>query len=222
MSVDNNSLSSFKNGEIKVASYRTVKEWAQGEITEKKSRFICDLYHIESEQEIKDLVEALKKKHYQARHVCHAAILGDEGDILKYSDDGEPGGTAGRPMLDILSGKQLTYTLACVTRYFGGVLLGTGGLVRAYSDALEAAIDNAEIITKQLCKKLAFDIDYQVLGKVKYILDKYDAKIISEEYGSLVNITLALPEMQQTPFITYLNELTGGQVNVEDGGMVVI
>ena len=92
--------------------YYTIEKEAQGEITEKKSRFICDLYHVESEDEIKDIVEALKKKHYQARHVCHAAILGDDSDVLKYSDDGEPSGTAGRPMLDILKGRELTYTLS--------------------------------------------------------------------------------------------------------------
>ena len=198
--------------------YFTIEKEAQGEITEKKSRFICNLYHVENEEQIKDIVESLKKKHYQARHVCHAAILGDKGDILKYSDDGEPSGTAGRPMLDILKGKHLTYTLACVTRYFGGVLLGTGGLVRAYSDSLQAGLDNAQIVEKRLCRKLSFSIDYQIIGKLKYVLDDYEAKTISEDYGSAIDITLALPDGMYERFSKYMIEITGADITINDEG----
>ena len=198
--------------------YYTIEKEAQGEITEKKSRFICDLYHVESEDEIKDIVEALKKKHYQARHVCHAAILGDDSDVLKYSDDGEPSGTAGRPMLDILKGRKLTYTLACVTRYFGGVLLGTGGLVRAYSDSLMAALENAQIVKKQLCRKLSFSMDYQMIGKLKYVLDDYKAKMLKEEYGTMVDITIAIPEDMTERFKDYLTQTSAGKIAVTDEG----
>ena len=201
-------------------TYNTVLKEAQGEITEKKSRFICNLYHIESEDEIKEIVDALRKKHYQARHVCHAAILGDDASVLKYSDDGEPSGTAGRPMLDILKGRELTYTLACVTRYFGGVLLGTGGLVRAYSDALLAGLDEAEIVKRQLCRRLSFTLDYQMIGKLKHILGDYDAKIIKEEYGSKVDITLSLPDERTKRFMDHMTESSGGKVKIEDLGTV--
>ena len=199
-------------------SYYTIEKEAQGEITEKKSRFICDLYHVGSEDEIKDIVEALKKKHYQARHVCHAAILGDDCDVFKYSDDGEPSGTAGRPMLDILKGRELTYTLACVTRYFGGVLLGTGGLVRAYSDALLVALENAQIVKKQLCRKLSFSMDYQMIGKLKYVLDDYQAKLLKEDYGTAVDITVALPEDMTERFKDYLTQISAGKIAADDEG----
>jgi len=204
---------------MEVAQYNTIIEEATGEITEKKSRFICNLYHVESEEEIAVIVEGLKKKHYQARHVCHAAILGDTGEQLKYSDDGEPSGTAGRPMLDILKGRGLTYTLACVTRYFGGVLLGTGGLVRAYSDSLQAGLENANIVKKELCQKLSFSIDYQTIGKLKYTLDKYDAAIISEEYGSDIAILVKLPVGNTDNYKKYLVELTGGKIEINDEGV---
>jgi len=207
------------NGEqMETAQYNTIIEEATGEIVEKKSRFICNLYHVESEEEISQYVEALKKKHYQARHVCYAAILGDSGDGLKYSDDGEPSGTAGRPMLDILKGRGLTYTLACVTRYFGGVLLGTGGLVRAYSDSLNAGLEEAEIVTKTLCRKISFTVDYQTIGKLKYTLGDFEAKVINEEYTSEVNVTVALPEANTERYSKYLVELTGGKIAIEDGG----
>ena len=203
---------------MEINQYNTIESEAEGEIVEKKSRFICNLYHVESEEEINAIVEALRKKHYQSRHVCHAAILGQKGDILKYSDDGEPSGTAGRPMLDILKGRQLTYTLACVTRYFGGVLLGTGGLVRAYSDSLLEGLSNATIVEKRLCRKLSFTIDYQTIGKLKYTLEDFEAKIINEEYTSEVNVTVALPESNAERYNKYLVELTGGKVVIEDGG----
>ncbi len=204
---------------MELNQYNTIESEAEGEIVEKKSRFICNLYHVESEEEIVALVEALRKKHYQARHVCHAAILGEAGELLKYSDDGEPGGTAGRPMLDILKGRGLTYTLACVTRYFGGVLLGTGGLVRAYSDSLLAGLDNAIIVEKRLCRKLSFTIDYQTIGKLKYNLSDYEATIVSEEYGSEVDLIVALPETNSERYKAYLVEMTGGKIVIEDKGV---
>ena len=198
--------------------YFTVKNEAEGEITEKKSRFICNLYHVESEDEIKTIVEGLKKKHYQARHVCHAAILGDDGDVLKYSDDGEPSGTAGRPMLDILKGRELTYTLACVTRYFGGVLLGTGGLVRAYSDSLQAGLENAQIDKVQICRKLSFTLDYQLIGKLKHNLDKYKATIIEENYADKVAIVIAIADEFKEPFERFICDISGGMSNIKDEG----
>lgn len=202
-----------------VTKYNTIIEEAEGEIVEKKSRFICNLYHVESEDEITAYVEALRKKHYQSRHVCHAAILGEGQEVLKYSDDGEPSGTAGRPMLDILKGRNLTYTLACVTRYFGGVLLGTGGLVRAYSDSLLAGLENAEVVTMELCSKLAFSIDYQMIGKIKYTLDNFEAKIITEEYGTGVDLLIKIPVDNTENYIKYLVELTGGRIEVENRGV---
>lgn len=196
-------------------SYKTILEEAEGEIVEKKSRFICNLYHIENESQAAQIVESLKKKHYQARHVCHAYILNEDGKAIKYSDDGEPSGTAGRPMLDILAGRELTYTLACVTRYFGGVLLGTGGLVRAYSDALLDALENATIETMILKKQLAFSVDYQTIGKLKYSLSSYNANIINEEYGENINLLVGVCSENEESLRKYLTEITGGKVVLE-------
>lgn len=196
-------------------SYKTILKEAEGEIVEKKSRFICNLYHIETEEEASKIVESLKKQHYQARHVCHAYVLGADGKAIKYSDDGEPSGTAGRPMLDILTGRELTYTLACVTRYFGGVLLGTGGLVRAYSDALLEALENATIETMELKKQLQFQIDYQTIGKLKYSLPSYNANIISEDYGENINLLVGVSAESENNLRKYLTEVTGGKIVIE-------
>lgn len=196
---------------MEIKSYNTIVEEAQGEITEKKSRFICNIYHIESEEEIGRYVEALRKKHYQARHVCFAAVLGDEGEVKKYSDDGEPSGTAGRPMLDMLTGRGLTYVLVCVTRYFGGVLLGTGGLLRAYTDALAAALEEAGVVQKRLCRTVQCLVDYQTEGKIKYKLDSYEAKVVNEEYSDKVNMTVSLPDSYTDSFLAFVTELTAGK-----------
>lgn len=200
-------------------NYNTVADDAQGEITEKKSRFICNLYHIEREEEIAVYVEALRKKHYQARHVCFAAILSDKGDVLKYSDDGEPSGTAGKPMLEILKGRQLTYTLACVTRYFGGVLLGTGGLVRAYSDALNAALESATIVTRRLCRSISCVVDYQTIGKIKYSLDNYEAVVTAEEYSDRVKMTVSMPEANTDRFLAFVTDISAGKAETEKLGI---
>lgn len=199
--------------------YNTIVNEAEGEITEKKSRFICNLYHIESEEEISIYVEALRKKHYQARHVCYAAILSESGEVVKYSDDGEPSQTAGKPMLEILKGRQLTYTLACVTRYFGGVLLGTGGLVRAYSDALTEALNNATIVTKRLCRKISCVIDYQTVGKIKYKLENYEAVITDEEYSDKVKMTVSMPEEYADLFLAFVTEISAGKAETEKLGI---
>lgn len=202
--------------------YNTILTEATGEIVEKKSRFICNLYHIEDESQAANYITALKKEHYQARHVCSAYILGDSSETIKYSDDGEPSGTAGRPMLDILKGKNLTYTLACVTRYFGGVLLGTGGLVRAYSDALNDGLDNAKIEVMELRKTLALDVDYNAHGKLKYALPGFNAVVVDEIYSDKVNIAIAFPSDAEVRVRNYLTELTGGKAQIEDRGLAYV
>ena len=127
--------------------FNSIKENVSGEIIEKKSRFIANIFYIESESEAEDIIKEIKKEYYDARHNCFAYII-DRENISKFSDDGEPSGTAGVPILNILKGRNLSNILVIVTRYFGGTLLGTGGLVRAYSDATIEALKNADIITK--------------------------------------------------------------------------
>ncbi len=196
---------------MEITQYITIMEEAEGEITEKKSRFICNIFHIEDDSQISNHVETLRKKHYQAKHVCYAAILGEGGEIKKYSDDGEPSGTAGRPMLEMLAGRELTNVLVCVTRYFGGVLLGTGGLLRAYTDALSAALDNASVVTCRLSRNISCVVDYRTLGKIKYKLDSYEAAVVSEEYSDKVSLLINLPDSYTDSFIEFVTDLTGGK-----------
>lgn len=201
-----------------VQKYKTITEDGSGEIVEKKSRFICNLYHIESEEEAAAKVAALKKEHYQARHVCFAYILGEKGDVFKYSDDGEPSGTAGRPMLEILKGRELTYTLCCVTRYFGGVLLGTGGLVRAYSDALCDGLNNTKVSLMELQKKITVRVDYNAHGKLKYALPDMGGVVVAEDFSDMVDVCIAFPVESEARIREYITELTGGKALVEDKG----
>ena len=146
--------------EGKVEEYRVLLKEAQGEIEEKKSRFICVVRPVHSEQEAAAFIEEVKKKYWDARHNCSAFVLGNRQELTRCSDDGEPGGTAGRPMLEVLLGEGLCDVAAVVTRYFGGTLLGTGGLVRAYSGAVKEALAYAETGTMRYGMKLLIETDY--------------------------------------------------------------
>ena len=162
-----------------------------GEIEEKKSRFICHIFKIKSEEEAEEYITAVKKKYWDARHNCYAYVTGDKGQIQRFSDDGEPQGTAGKPMLDILNSYGLTDCLLVVTRYFGGVLLGTGGLIRAYQAAAKEGIKNSDIA--QVCDGITAVIttDYNAYGKLQYICNDNNVDIIDTDFGANVTIKLA-------------------------------
>lgn len=148
--------------------YITVKGSGKAEIVEKKSRFIAHVKPIASEEEANKYIEEIKKQYWDARHNCYAYQLGDRNQIQRYSDDGEPGGTAGMPILDILRGKDIKNTIIVVTRYFGGTLLGTGGLVRAYSSASKEGLKAAGLINRIPHMRQHFTVDYTLSGKVQY------------------------------------------------------
>ncbi|MDD6069216.1 MAG: YigZ family protein [Clostridiales bacterium] len=166
-----------------VKEYATILENGNGEIVEKKSRFIGYVRHVETEEEALSFVNEIKKKHYDARHNCYAYTIGEEQPLLRFSDDGEPGGTAGKPILEVITGKKLCNVCIVVTRYFGGTLLGTGGLVRAYTDASKAAIDATEVVLKRLVNPCSITTDYTDLGKIQYILGSEEIAIVDSEYG---------------------------------------
>ena len=173
--------------------YRTLKENSifTGEITEKKSRFIAYLSHVSSPEEAVSFLNSIKKKHYDAKHNCSAYIIaGEDGapDILHSSDDGEPSGTAGKPIMSVLSGAGLKNVILVVTRYFGGTLLGTGGLVRAYTEASKEALKAAEkgIVRVTDSRDLSFTFDYRNEGKVRRILEEYGIIPDNTEYGERV------------------------------------
>ena len=142
-----------------VDSYKILYKGGSGELVEKKSRFIADLCPVSSEEEALDFIEEIRKKYWDARHHCFAYIIGDRGQTARCSDDGEPSQTAGKPMMDVLAGAELHDVCAVVTRYFGGTLLGTGGLVRAYSGAVKEGMKNCVILEKRLAVRLNITTD---------------------------------------------------------------
>ena len=171
-------------------SYVTVYQGGEGEIVEKKSRFIAQVFPVETEEETARIIEETKKKYWDARHNCYAFVLGAGGEISRCSDDGEPSGTAGRPILEVIMGKGLRNVLVIVTRYFGGTLLGTGGLVRAYSAAAQAGIDASQVITKEVGVRLTVDTDYNGVGKLQYVAAQQDVGILDTVYAEQVQMIL--------------------------------
>lgn len=170
--------------------YITILESGTGEIIEKKSRFIGYVRHVESEEEANEFVIEIKKKHYDARHNCYAYAVGEEQEVLRFSDDGEPGGTAGKPILEVITGEGLKNVCIVVTRYFGGTLLGTGGLVRAYTDAAKACIEATEIVCKRMVVPISIITNYTDLGKIQYILGSEGIDIQDSIYEDSVTLVV--------------------------------
>ena len=161
----------------------TIEESIQAQITEKKSKFIANLVYVESVEEAEEQIKLIKKKYFDAKHNCIAyRIIGEEKIVERASDDGEPSGTAGGPMLNILQKNELANVLVVVTRYFGGILLGTGGLVRAYSDSLQKAIEESKKIKKCLGIELKVTLDYPNLEEFKYYCRNNEIQIVKTEY----------------------------------------
>ncbi len=205
--------------ESTINQYDTVVDQTVGEITEKKSRFIATAFHVESEEQATAVIADMKKKYWDARHNCYAYTVGIGDRIDRFSDDGEPGGTAGRPILDVLKNRQLTNTLIVVTRYFGGVLLGTGGLVRAYTDSTNTALDNAiaegKLITMRLMRKLSIKTDYNLSGKVKYLIDNNESiTMLDTEYAADVTLTAAVPVSDTEGFVNKITDVTSGKAEI--------
>lgn len=201
--------------------YKTIYRGATSEITEKKSRFIANVFHVEAEDEALYIIEQLKKKYWDASHNCYAYIVGIKTPIERCSDDGEPAKTAGRPMLDVLIGEELHNTLVVVTRYFGGTLLGTGGLVRAYQSAAKAGIAGSVVIERLPAKKIEVTTDYNSIGKLQYLADQYNIPILGTEYTDKVVCTLLTDDMQQSSLSRKMLEATSGQVKIEILGEVL-
>ena len=197
------------------ASYRTVYEGGEGEIVEKRSRFIAHVYHVESEEEAMARIEAIRKQYWDARHNCYAFVIGSGGETARFSDDGEPAQTAGKPILDVICGRQLKDTLIVVTRYFGGTLLGTGGLVRAYTAASLAGIEESIVIEKFLCARLEIRTDYTLLGKIQYHAAGQSAWIRDTVYAEDVTLDLLIPEERLSSFNKKITEATAGRVQAQ-------
>ncbi len=161
---------------------------ASAEIVEKKSRFIATVQSVRTQEEADEFLARIKKQYWDARHNCSAMILGERGEFTRCSDDGEPSGTAGRPMLSVLSGQELTDVCVVVTRYFGGVLLGTGGLVRAYSKAVQEGLAASTLAERIDGFRLRIRTDYNGFGKVQYILGQHAFPVTDTAYTDAVEI----------------------------------
>lgn len=185
-----------------------------GEIEEKKSRFIATTLPIASQEEALAFIEKTKKQYWDARHNCYAYVLGDHHEIQRFSDDGEPGGTAGKPMLDVLLGEDIHNMAVVVTRYFGGTLLGTGGLVRAYSGAVKEGLANSVILEKQQGRQLLLKTNYSDLGKIQYLLLTNSIPILSEDYGADVTFEVLVPLELEKAMTEQLIDGTGGRIEI--------
>ena len=170
-----------------------LKEGGEGYYEEKKSRFLAACYRIESEEEAVGLIEAVKKKYWDARHNCWAYSIGEKQPALRCSDDGEPSGTAGKPMLEVLTGQELHNVVAVVTRYFGGTLLGTGGLIRAYTKSTQEGIKESMVIEKCLGVMLSLTCDYTTSGKIQYLTATEHIPVLDTVYTDNVTFEMIVP-----------------------------
>ena len=191
-------------------------EGGVGELEEKKSRFIATTLPISSQEEALEFIEQMKKKYWDARHNCYAYVLGDRHEIQRFSDDGEPGGTAGKPMLDVLLGEDIHNMAVVVTRYFGGTLLGTGGLVRAYSGSVKEGLAHSVILEKRSGRKLLLTTNYSDLGRVQYLLLENSIPILSEDYGAAVNFEVLVPSEEESKLKELLTDGTNGRIEIND------
>ena len=192
-----------------------------GEIVEKKSRFIATVRPVASEEEAVAFISETKKKYWDARHNCSAFVIGDHMEISRCSDDGEPAQTAGRPMLDVLLKEEIHNVAVVVTRYFGGTLLGTGGLVRAYQKATQEGLAASTIIDKQPGKKLTIGTDYVGLGKIQYLIGKENLTTIDTIYTDQVEIIVMVPSELQTKIEKDVIEATSGNARISWGDEVL-
>ena len=196
--------------------YRTVFCEGTDEIVEKRSRFIANVMPVETEEEALAYLESIRKKYWDARHNVYAYII-EKDNIQRYSDDSEPAGTAGVPVLDVLRKEELNNLIVVVTRYFGGILLGTGGLVHAYSKAAKAGIDAAQPIEMILADTLELSCEYTMLGKLQNEIAKHDVKCGEAIYTESVTIPVYTPVSETDRFIANMVDKTNGQIGIKKG-----
>ncbi len=204
-------------------AYKTVLEEVETTITEKKSKFICSMKSVHTEEEALLYVAKIKKKYFDASHHCSAFIVGfSEATLERYNDDREPSGTAGKPMMEVLKGAGIKNVVAVITRYFGGVLLGTGGLIKAYTQSIKCAIEQATLYEKILCEKIIVDTEYSMLPKIEYEVLQKHQRVFEIIYSDKVTIILLI----QIPFVEELKKtvmnLTNGQCGIHSDGLYYV
>lgn len=197
-------------------SYILLTKGAEAEIVEKKSRFIATIRPVSTEEEAVAFIEEMKKKYYDARHNCSAFVIGEKAQLTRSSDDGEPSGTAGRPMLEVLLGSEIRNIAVVVTRYFGGTLLGTGGLVRAYSGALKKALEECETAKQHFCVMLKIKTDYNSVGKIQYLLGSKNITISDSVYAADVEMIVVVPIEEYDRLCKEIVEATSARAILEE------
>nr|WP_303243778.1 YigZ family protein [uncultured Cellulosilyticum sp.] len=203
-------------------SYRTIQGPGEALVVEKKSKFIATVCEVKSQEEAEACLQQLRKKYYDARHNCFAYQIGEKNEIQRCSDDGEPQGTAGKPILEVLKGEDVRNTLICVTRYFGGTLLGTGGLVRAYGKAAKEGLLNAGIIEKRRIQLIDVQMNYTLVGKVQYLLGEKGYRIRDSLYTDVVTMQVEVLVGEQDAFCDWLTENTNAEVSLQRGEFELI
>lgn len=188
-----------------------VKEGAEGIYEEKKSRFIAKVYKVENENEVSSYIEEARKKYWDARHNCYAYVIGNNNEITRCSDDGEPSGTAGKPILEVITRMGVHNCLIIVTRYFGGTLLGTGGLVRAYTDASVTALNNSQLATQVSGVRYIVTTDYNGSGKIQYAMASVNATIADTEYTDKVTMKIVIEKEREKLLVDTITEITNGR-----------
>lgn len=200
---------------IAMIRYKTVKTVGSAEFVEKKSRFIVTVIPVTTTQEALEELEKLRKEYWNATHNCFAYVLGDNGSEQRCSDDGEPSGTAGKPMIDVILGSKINNVLVVVTRYYGGTQLGTGGLVRAYSHATKLGLDGCVTIEKELGKLFNIRTDYNGIGKIQYILGEHQVQITNSDYTDIVNVEAMVPLELVDTIKNKITEATSGRAEIQ-------
>lgn len=197
------------------ATYKTIKSAGLVESEIKKSRFLCHLERVTSEEEAKAFIQSIKKEHWKANHNCSAYLIGEHSEIQRSSDDGEPSGTAGVPMLEVLKKNELINVCVVVTRYFGGIKLGAGGLIRAYSHAVSQGLRTVGLVMGKLQQEVILDLDYSLLGKLQNSLPE---TIIKETlFAEKVTVICRVDEEQVESFQAEMIDLLQGQVTISLG-----
>lgn len=194
--------------------YKIVYRTGYGEYIEKKSKFIATVAPAVSENEVTTVIESVRKKYYDARHNCTAFIIGRNKELTRCSDDGEPSGTAGKPILEVLMGEDVTNVVVVVTRYFGGTLLGTGGLVRAYTQAAKAGLADAGIATMRYGTEMTLKTDYSDSAKIQYLLEKDQIEVKESRYTAHVEFDILVPTENVQMLTKTIEQLTCARVGI--------
>lgn len=195
--------------------YKTIEDTAHTEWEINKSRFLTYVKHVETELQAQEFITSIKKKHFDARHNCSAYIIGERSEIQKSSDDGEPSGTAGIPMLEVLKKNELSDLVVVVTRYFGGIKLGAGGLIRAYGKSVTLGLETAQIVKKTIFNRYLLELDYDLIGSIENYLHQQEIRVQDKTYSDKVQFTLLLTPNDAENTLKDIANLSAGRIIVK-------